>query len=110
MNSVPYCEIGPSWIILFDEEECPLSKIKFDSEGEVRCVVNWLNKFKMKKRFELNVKAHSGIANCFQIWDNVKNKPLPFAPLHMKSTDPTSFYQEYVDFLNELYEENPLNE
>lgn len=109
MNSVPYCEIGPSWIILFDGEKCPLSDIKFTSETEVRNIVKWLNKVANKRRFKLNVRSHGGLSECFQIWDNYENKAVRFAPLHMGASEPTVRYQEYVDFLNDLYEETPIN-
>lgn len=110
MHSPPHCEIGPKWIVLYDGEECPLSEIEFDSESEVKCVVRWLNRFKLKRRFELKVLLHDGLHNCFQIWDNLTNKPVEFAPLHLKTTDPTATYQAYVKFLNELYEETPIDE
>ena len=96
--------------ITYNGNKCPLSCLEFDSEKEVEAVIYWLNKLIIKKRFELRIINGVGVTDYFQIWDNLDKKQVPFAPIHMKTTNPRITYEKYVDFLNELYEENPLNE
>lgn len=96
-------------IELEDGSECPLSKIRFETEKEAEEIVEYLNKLVTKPRFEL--RSHeTSLSRCFVIWDNLKQKQVPYVPYHIKAGDPQDTYQEYVDFLNELYEETPQYE
>lgn len=94
-------------IQLEDGSECPMSKIKFETEEEAEEIIEYLNKLVTKPRFEL--RSHE-ISRCFVIWDNLKQKQVPYVPYHIKAGDPQDSYQGYVDFLNELYEETPQYE
>ena len=96
-------------IKLRDGSECPMSKIRFETEEEVKEIVDYLNKLVTKPRFELK-SYETSLSRCFVIWDNLKQKQVPYIPFHIKAGDPRDAYQEYVDFLNELYEETPQNE
>ena len=96
-------------IIFEDGSECPLSKIKFETEKEAEEIVEYLNKLATKPRFELR-PYETSLSRCFVIWDNLKQKQVPYTPFHIKAGDPRDIYQEYVDFLNELYEETPQYE
>ena len=95
-------------IIVEDDKGCPLSKIHFQTEQQVKDVVDYLNKLVTIPRFELR-EYNTSLPKCYSVWDNLKEKDVPYPPLITQKGNPRDQCQKYVDFLNKLYEETPIN-
>lgn len=69
---------------------------------QATAIVRWLNEnYAPKKRFELKVNVSIDGYPVYMVWDNLKMSHVKFTPRLPKGE---KSLQEYVDFLNEIYE------
>ena len=81
----------------------------FNNFHDAKLTKDWLNENCYKRRFELREITGEGLKNCFTVWDNIENDNVKFTPL-IQSSNYRAELEEWVDFLNNLYEENSINE
>lgn len=97
------------------EKDHPYKNTTFPQRKRAEEIVDFLNGLasQHKKRFELIININQGGHPAYLLWDNLEDKPIRYVP-NMSICDGgdgrVTFFKKYIDFLNELYEETPINQ